>query len=212
MADTGITVLITGSRFEGHRPEEDVGITIKEKMEMSCACRLTAAFVTRMHSELCGVSRLGWGGDGQGDTTEPAALPALMGSSPFDAVRDGEPRPSLLSAGGEALSQELIKSQWGEQHAPEQPTAEKQAEKVRAESNCPGEQALRHFGVEIRGVRSQLPPWEVCSDPNPWLCWALSLSTVKLCRCGRAPATLCRGHGDRAAAQSSSHPRNSLQP
>lgn len=36
MAGTGITILIIGSGFEGQRLEEDVGKTIKEKLEMSC--------------------------------------------------------------------------------------------------------------------------------------------------------------------------------
>ena len=84
-------------------------------METSCANTLTAAFVTRMQNELCGVSRPGWGGDGPGDAAEPTASPALMGSRPFyvTAVRDGQPRHSLLSAGEEALPQKLIKKSVG---------------------------------------------------------------------------------------------------
>lgn len=92
-----------------------MGITIKAKMEMSRANTLTAAFVTWMQNELCRVSRLGWGGDGQGDAAEPTASPVLMGSRPFYAAvaRDGEPRHSLPSAGKEALPQELIKKSMG---------------------------------------------------------------------------------------------------
>lgn len=96
-----------------------------------------------------------------------------MGSRPFyvAAARDGEPRHSLLSAGKELLPQELIKNQWAEQDAPQQRTAEKkQAKTVRAEIDCPGQQVPTRFGVDIRGVRIQLPPREVCPDLNlcPW--------------------------------------------
>lgn len=83
-----------------------MGINIKEKMEMSCANTLIAAFVTRMQNESCRVSRRGWGGDGQGDTAEPTAPPVLAASRPFYGVgvRDGEPRLSLLSAGRRSAS------------------------------------------------------------------------------------------------------------
>lgn len=53
MADTGITLLIPGSGLEGPRPEEDVGITIKAKLEMACAHSLPVAFATGMQDELC---------------------------------------------------------------------------------------------------------------------------------------------------------------
>lgn len=83
-----------------------MGINIEEKMEMSCANTLIAAFVTQMRNESCRVSHRGWGGDGQGDTAEPTAPPVLVASGPFYGVgaRDGEPRHSLLSAGGRSAS------------------------------------------------------------------------------------------------------------
>lgn len=56
MADTGVTILITGSGFEGQRLKEDVGITTKEKLEMSCVSTLPAAMATHMQSKSCRVS------------------------------------------------------------------------------------------------------------------------------------------------------------
>lgn len=103
------TILITGSGFEGHCLKKDVGITTQLKMEMPCANMLTAAFVTGMKNELCGVCHLSWGGDEPGDAPEPRASPMPVGLRPFHVtlVKAGEPRHSLLSAGEEALPREL---------------------------------------------------------------------------------------------------------
>lgn len=65
-----------------------------------------------------------------------------MGSRPFHvtAVRDQEPQHSLLSAGEEALPQELTENL----SAPEQPVAEKMSQEGSGHTAAVRERGLRH--------------------------------------------------------------------